>query len=142
MGGASTGGVYSVAGTIDQPDAGTTSGDSFTLQGGFRAFAVATQTPGAPLLAVTRSNTVVIVSWPASAEGFGLVSRSDLVTGSWETVTNEPSWNGTRKEVLLPATPPAQRFFQFSKPGSLSDGTTHFRSSINRTVKTTKQRNP
>jgi len=51
------------------------------------------------------------ISWPASAESFGLVSRSDLASGSWDTVTNLPVLNGTRKEVLLP-TSNLQRFFR------------------------------
>jgi len=33
-GGTSTGGVYSVSGTIGQPDASTMSGGNYTLQGG------------------------------------------------------------------------------------------------------------
>jgi hypothetical protein len=54
----------------------------------------------------------VLLSWPASAEGFGLVSRTNLTTGTWESVTNVPFQNGDRKEVLLPANTPAQRFFR------------------------------
>lgn len=34
-GGTSTGGIYSVSGTIGQPDAGTLSGGVYTLNGGF-----------------------------------------------------------------------------------------------------------
>ena len=34
-GGTSTGGVYSVSGTIGQPDAGLLTGGSYTLAGGF-----------------------------------------------------------------------------------------------------------
>ncbi|MBI1784878.1 hypothetical protein HYR69_07020 [Candidatus Sumerlaeota bacterium] len=34
-GGESSGGVYSLFGTIGQPDAGTLQGDGYTLQGGF-----------------------------------------------------------------------------------------------------------
>ena len=34
-GGTSTGGVFSVSGTIGQPDAGVMSGGNFTVQGGF-----------------------------------------------------------------------------------------------------------
>ena len=34
-GGTSTGGSYSVSGTIGQPDAGNLSGGSYTVQGGF-----------------------------------------------------------------------------------------------------------
>jgi len=70
-----------------------------------------------PTLAVSLTSGNVLLSWPASAEGFGLVSRTNLDTGNWEAVTNEPSLNGARKEVLLPATTPAQRFFRLSKPG-------------------------
>jgi hypothetical protein len=36
-GGSSEGGVYALSGTIGQPDAGTLSGGSFTLTGGFWA---------------------------------------------------------------------------------------------------------
>jgi hypothetical protein len=47
-GGTSTGGVYSVTGTIGQPDAGKMSGGNFTLDGGFWGLVAAVQTPGAP----------------------------------------------------------------------------------------------
>src|SRR5438552_379220 len=65
-GGTSTGGVYSVSGTIGQHDAGPTmSGGTYSLSGGFWAL-FAVQTPGAPLLNIflTPTNTAV-VSWPA-----------------------------------------------------------------------------
>ncbi len=52
-GGTSTGGVYSVSGTIGQPDAGAMSGGSFTLVGGFWGIVAALQTPGARLLTIT-----------------------------------------------------------------------------------------
>src|ERR1035438_20504 len=52
-GGASTGGVYSVSGTIGQHDAGgPMTGGNYSLTGGFWAL-YAVQTPGAPLLAIT-----------------------------------------------------------------------------------------
>jgi hypothetical protein len=63
-------------------------------------------------LAVSLTGGGILLSWPASAEGFGLVFRADLTAGSWEAVTNEPALNGNRKEVLLPANTPAQRFFR------------------------------
>src|ERR1017187_4895147 len=51
-GGTSTGGVYSVSGTIGQPDAsGAISGGNYSLTGGFWAL-YAVQTPGAPLLTI------------------------------------------------------------------------------------------
>jgi hypothetical protein len=61
-GGTSTGGVYSVTGTIGQHDAGGMSGGNFTISGGFWAIVAAIQTPGAPLLSITLSNNSVIVS--------------------------------------------------------------------------------
>src|SRR5437899_1308639 len=59
-GGTSTGGVYSVSGTIGQPDAGVMSGGSYSLAGGFWAIIGVLPEPGAPLLMVTRiaPNTV------------------------------------------------------------------------------------
>src|SRR5258705_3751236 len=70
-GGASTGGVYSVSGTIGQPDAGRMSGGSYTMDGGFWG-AIAIQTPGAPLLSIMQSNGNVVVSWPLPATGYML----------------------------------------------------------------------
>src|SRR5437879_126264 len=50
-GGTSTGGVYSVSGSVGQPDAGAQpmTGGNFSLVGGFWSL-FAVQTPGAPLL--------------------------------------------------------------------------------------------
>ena len=75
-GGTSTGGVYSVSGTIGQPDAGTMSGGNYMLQGGFWGIVTAVQTTGAPLLTITHTSTnSVIVSWPLPADGW-VLSRS------------------------------------------------------------------
>src|SRR5688572_18891135 len=56
-GGTSTGGVYSVSGTIGQPDAGTMSGGSYSLAGGFWSFISTIQTPDAPLLSIRYTQT-------------------------------------------------------------------------------------
>src|SRR5256885_16838054 len=56
-GGISTGGVFSISGTIGQPDAGRMSGGNYTLDGGFWGIFAAVQTPGAPLLRVFRTTT-------------------------------------------------------------------------------------
>src|SRR5262245_2970480 len=72
-GGMSTGGGYSVSGTIGQPDAGAMRGGTYSIEGGFWAIVSAIQTPGAPLLSIrlTQTNTVV-VSWPSPSIGFAL----------------------------------------------------------------------
>src|SRR5882672_10852243 len=52
-GGASTGGVYSVSGTIGQPDAGgPLSGGQYSLIGGFWALPITVQTIGMPTLTI------------------------------------------------------------------------------------------
>ncbi len=51
--GSSTGSVFTVSGTIGQPDASTMSGGSCTLQGGFWGLIAAVQTPGARLLSIS-----------------------------------------------------------------------------------------
>src|SRR5437763_10952286 len=76
-GGTSSGGQYSLSGTIGQPDAGHLTGGTYTLEGGFWGIVAAVQTPGAPLLriALTSSNTV-LVAWPAPSTGFSLQQNS------------------------------------------------------------------
>ncbi|MEI6077892.1 MAG: hypothetical protein WCS94_20090 [Verrucomicrobiota bacterium] len=64
-GGTSTGGVYSISGTIGQHDASTPlTGGPYSLTGGFWAIISAVQTPGLPNLTITHSGNNVIVSWP------------------------------------------------------------------------------
>ncbi len=64
-GGTSTGGTYSVSGTIGQHDASTPlTGGPYSLTGGFWAIISAVQTPGLPNLTITHSGNNVIVSWP------------------------------------------------------------------------------
>lgn len=71
-GGRSTGGVFTLTGTIGQPDAGLLTGGNYTLQGGFWGVVAAIQTPGAPTLSITQVNSVVTISWPKSAEAWAL----------------------------------------------------------------------
>jgi len=115
-GGTSTGGVYSVSGSIGQPDAGTMSGGSYSLAGGFWGIISAIQTPDAPLLILrlTPTNTVEI-SWPLDSTGFSLQQNSDLNTATWvapaETVTD----NGTNKFIIV--NPPlGNRYYRLNKP--------------------------
>jgi hypothetical protein len=63
-GGTSSGGNYTLTGTIGQPDAGTLTGGNYTLTGGFMSIVTAIQTPGGPLLRVTRVGNNVVISWP------------------------------------------------------------------------------
>jgi len=85
-GGTSTGGVYSVNGTIGQHDAGgLMTGGSYSLVGGFWSMISVVQTPGAPLLAITLNPqlSAVTISWPSSAGTFTIQTNGNLATSNW-----------------------------------------------------------
>jgi hypothetical protein len=113
-GGTSSGGPYTVSGTIGQPDAGRMSGGDFTLEGGFWGAAVAIQMPEAPLLTITRSGSNVIVSWPSPSIGFALQESASLGTPNWTAVGAAPTDNGATKSVTLPASA-GDKFFRLIK---------------------------
>ena len=115
-GGTSTGGVYSVSGTIGQPDAGPTmSGGNYSVDGGFWSIIAAVQTPGAPLLSITRSNSAVVVFWPAPATGFVLQENLVLGTTNWTDVGTLPTTNGPNLEVVVPS-PVGNRVYRLRHP--------------------------
>ena len=70
-----------------------------------------------PSLEIAPVPSGVRLSWEATPAGWGLVSRPDLTSAPWDTVTNEPSRNGARNELLLPVTTTAQRFFRLQWMG-------------------------
>jgi len=112
-GGTGTGGVYSVSGTIGQPDAGgpMTNGP-FSLTGGFWALPQLVQTPGAPTLYITNAAPGWATLWwtPATDTNWVLQERTNLTLGAW---TNSPS--GATNPVAVPATLPA-KFYRLLKP--------------------------
>ena len=115
-GGTSTGGVYSVSGTIGQPDAGPTlSGGNYTVDGGFWGLIAAVQTPGAPLLSITRSNSIVIVFWPFPSTGFVLQENPVINTTNWTDVRTSPTTNGLNLQVVVPS-PLGNRFYRLRHP--------------------------
>jgi hypothetical protein len=115
-GGTSTGGVYSVSGTIGQPDAGTMSGGNFTLDGGFWGIIAAVQTPGAPLLRIVRTATnTVIVAWPSPSTGFSLQQNSVIGTTNWLGATNAVSVVGSENQIIV-APPVGNTFYRLFHP--------------------------
>src|SRR6266850_2060379 len=112
-GGFSTGGVYSVSGTIGQPDAGTMSGGNYSLTGGFWSLLSVVQTPGSPLLSImlTATNTA-LVSWPSPSTGFSLQQNTNGVgTVNWSNVLTTPTDNGTIKYIIVNP-PSGARFYR------------------------------
>jgi hypothetical protein len=115
-GGTSTGGVFSVSGTIGQPDAGHMSGGNYTLDGGFWGIFAAVQTPGAPLLRVFRTATnTVVLAWPVSSTIFSLQQESGLSPANWGPVTNSSSVVGSENQVII-AAPAGNRFYRLKYP--------------------------
>ena len=108
-GGTSTGGQYSLSGTIGQPDAsGAMSGGQYSVTGGFWSI-YAIQVPGAPLLTITYAGNKAIVSWPSPSTGFVLQTNSNLATGTWGNYGGIVGDNGTIKSVTN--SPPTGNLF-------------------------------
>jgi len=110
-GGTSTGGVYSVSGTIGQPDAGTMSGGQYSLIGGFWALPIAVQTTGAPTLTIVPAAPgQATISWSPNTPGFVLQETLSLSPANW---INSPSI--ATNPVTLPATLP-NKFYRLYTP--------------------------
>jgi len=114
--GSSTGGVYTVTGTIGQPDAGVITGGNFTLAGGFWGVITAVQTEGAPALDIFISTTnTVVVSWPAPSAGWVLQQNTNSVNSvSWSNVVNGILDDGTTKTLVINP-PSGNRFYRLEK---------------------------
>jgi hypothetical protein len=111
-GGTSTGGVYSVSGTIGQPDAGVTmTNGQYSVTGGFWALPTAVPTPGAPTLTIVPAMPgQATISWTPNTTGFVLQETWVLSPANW---TNSPS--GSTNPITVPATPP-MKFYRLFKP--------------------------
>ena|ERR1019366_446990 len=113
-GGTSTGGVFSVSGTIGQHDGGgPMTGGSYSLAGGFWSlYAVAM--PGAPLLTITLTTTnTAMVSWPSPSTGWSLQQNSDLSPANWVTGP-APVNNGVIKYIIVNP-PSGNRFYRLKQ---------------------------
>jgi hypothetical protein len=115
-GGTSTGGVYSVSGSIGQLDAGPVmNGGNFSLVGGFWSL-TAVQVPGAPLLSVflTATNTAII-AWPAPSAGFVLQQKAEIDATAWAMPSEGVIDNGTNRFIIVKP-PTGNRYYRLFKP--------------------------
>jgi hypothetical protein len=115
-GGTSTGGVYTVSGTIGQPDAGqqTMTGGDYSLAGGFWSF-LAIQTTGAPHLWVMRTTTnTVCVWWAASDTGWQLEATTNLATNGSVWTGCSHVTNGANC-VYIESPPAGRKFYRLKK---------------------------
>jgi hypothetical protein len=112
-GGTSTGGVYSVSGTIGQPDAGPTmTNGQYSLTGGFWVLPQAVQTEGAPTLIIAPAGSgQAIISWtPGTGTNWILQETVSLSPTNWMN-----SSSGWTNPIVVPATTPT-KFYRLSKP--------------------------
>ena len=111
-GGTSTGGVYSVSGTIGQPDAGgpMTNGQ-YSVTGGFWALPIGVPMPGAPTLQIVPAAPgQATISWSPATPGFVLQETPGLAPSNWVN-----SASGAANPVTVPATVPS-KFYRLRKP--------------------------
>ncbi len=107
----STGGVYSVSGTIGQPDAGgpLTNGQ-YSITGGFWALPTAVQTTNAPTLTIVPAGAgQATISWTPNTPGFVLQETLSLSPTNWVN-----SASGATNPTTVPATLPT-KFYQLFK---------------------------
>jgi len=110
-GGTSSGGPYTLSGTIGQADAGEMSGGNYTLQGGFWSI-FAVQVPGSPTLLILPAGLgLATISWNPNSPGFVLQMNN--------TVDNPAGWTDAPSGSANPTTVPStgnQKFYRLRKP--------------------------
>jgi hypothetical protein len=106
-GGTSTGGVYSVSGTIGQPDAGVAmKGGAYSLTGGFWSLISMTQTTFAPKLYISHSGDNMTLYWQA-VSGWALGQKNSLAPSvNWSSSSAVTTANGTNY-LTIPNSPGA-----------------------------------
>ena len=111
-GGTSIGGVFSVSGTIGQPDAGgPMTGGTYSVTGGFWALPGVIQTLGAPTLRIVpAAPALATLSWTPATPGFVLQQTDNLTTPNW---SDSPS--GAANPVTVSAKLPT-KFYRLRKP--------------------------
>jgi len=95
-------------------------GGNYSLVGGFWGIVAAIQTPGAPLLTITRdpATAAVTVSWPKPADGW-VLDETGAVTSppsaiSWSQVAFPYQTNATTILLTVPS-PTGNRFYRLRK---------------------------
>jgi len=114
-GGTSSGGQYSLSGTIGQPDAsGAMTGGNYSLTGGFWAIISVLQAPGAPTLYISFSGNTITVYWQ-NVTGWSLQQNNNLnVPAGWSAGGSPTLVNGTNYVNIV--SPKGNEFFRLFNP--------------------------
>lgn len=104
-GGTSSGGSYTLSGTIAQHDAAAqSSGGSYTLAGGYWSL-YAVQTPGLPRLSIARAVTNAVVVFWANTAVCTLQTKPNLSATNWTDYGGSISQaGGTNAATISPPT--------------------------------------
>ncbi len=116
VGGASTGGTYSLRSAVGVTAAGAVAGGNYSVTGTPWNLIVV-ETPGAPSLEIflTSSNTAA-VRWPSQSAGYVLQQNTnDVSSVNWSNVTTTIQDDGTTKTFIVNP-PTGSRFFRLCKP--------------------------
>jgi hypothetical protein len=116
-GSVSSGGAYTVSGTVGQPNVGQSSNEQFGISDGFWNVVATLQTPDAPLVSVEQlANGSVRIFWPLTADGFVLDHSPSIDPSSlWSPVQLPQETSATHISVTIPA-PEEIRFYRLRSP--------------------------
>jgi hypothetical protein len=102
-GGTSSGGIYSLSGTIGQPDAGVLTGAGFELVGGFWSVLSCVPSGVFPALTVyVTTNDAVVVAWPCStSSSIVLQECTNIYAPNWVPPSQPIVYDGITKSVTI-----------------------------------------
>jgi hypothetical protein len=106
--------AYSLSGLAGQPDAGgAMAGGGYSLTGGFWSLISVVQTPGLPMLSISRAGASVVIAWP-NTPACALQQSSNLATRGWAACAASVNCNnGTNSATLAPG--PGSLFFRLAR---------------------------
>ncbi|MEO8429126.1 MAG: sialidase family protein [Verrucomicrobiota bacterium] len=68
-----------------------------------------------PALSITLSANTALISWPASATGFGLQENPDLNSKNWTDLTSTPTVTNQQNQLMV-STSNSARFYRLNRP--------------------------
>ncbi len=114
----STGGVYTLSGTIGQVDAGrvASTNGAYRVESGY--WAIAIQQLGYPQLSVTQVDTNAVLSWITAEPGMILQVTTNLTTPAttWNDLGTATATNGTTNLLAVPLSDAERAFFRLRRP--------------------------
>lgn len=114
-GGTSSGGSYTLSGTVGQAEAGPTlTGGAYALTGGFWSLISVIQTTGLPDLKVSHTGRSVTISWTAT--GTYTLWQTPALTGSTWTPSGYPITTTNGVSSITISAPTGNLFFRLSNP--------------------------